>query len=255
MSTSVTLSAVMIAKDASATIGESLLSVRFCDEIVVVVDERSSDATLDIARELADRVEVMPWAGYGPAKRAAIGLSRGAWVLVIDADERITPELGAAIRAAVKDSPPDVVAYRLRRRTRFLGRWMRFGDWGRDRVTRLFRRGGAEMSGDLVHESIAASGRVATLSGILLHEGDQTVEEYLTRRDMYTTLAAEALHRRGTRCLAIMPHVRAVFKFVQAYLLRLGMLDGRQGFVLAWRSAGAVYLKYSKLRELGKRTS
>jgi len=245
---SIQISAVMIAKDAAPTVGAALRSVRFCDEIVVVVDERSSDDTLSIAQELADRVEVLPWSGYGPAKRAAIALSRGAWVLVIDADEEVTPELARAIRDAVTREDSGVVAYRMRRRTRFLGRWMRFGDWGRDRVTRLFRRGGAEMSADLVHETVTASGREEMLEGILSHQGDQSIAEYLARREKYTTLAAEALYRQGRRSPWIEPYAKAIFKFIQAYLVRLGFLDGRQGFVLAWRSAGAVYLKYTKLR-------
>jgi glycosyltransferase involved in cell wall biosynthesis len=252
---SVTISAVMIAKDAEKTIEAALGSVRFCDEIIVLVDSTSSDETERIARRRADPVELRGWAGFGPAKRAAVAIARGQWVLSIDADEQLTSELADSITEAIRRSRSDAFAYSVRRRTRFLGRWMRHGDWGRDRVVRLFRRDKGEITGETVHESVAAPGPKPVLRGLMLHEGDQNLSAYLARLDRYTSLAARSLFDSGRRASWLALVLRPLFKFVQAYILRLGCLDGWQGFVLAWYSAVYVFSKYAKLTHLRRSSS
>ena len=248
----VPLSAVIIAKDAEATIERALKSVRFCDEIVVSVDSSSVDASESIARRIADRVKSHEWNGYGPVKRAAVAFASGRWILSIDADEEVTPELAGAICDAISQDPPPCAAYRIRRRTRFLGRRMRHGDWGRDRVVRLFQKDKGEFTDDTVHESVIAPGHKPILEGLLLHEGDQDISSYLLRLDRYTTLAAKALHRSGRRSSVVSIIFRPLFKFLQAYFIRLGLLDGWQGLILAWYSAVYVFTKYSKLRMLSR---
>lgn len=249
---SVPASGVMIAKDAGATIAQALRSMRFCREIVVVVDERSSDETLTVAEELADRIEVRPWQGYGPTKQAAVDLAAHAWILMIDADEWLSPELAMSVAEAVDDADPSV-AYQLRRRTRFLGRWMLHGDWGRDRVLRLFHRETGGPTADAIHESVQVEARKLLLKGLLYHEGDQTLQAYLERQNRYTTLAAKGLFGRGRRTTMLATAIRPVFKFLQSYILRLGFLDGWQGLVLAYYSAVAVFTKYAKLYALQHR--
>lgn len=244
------LSAVIIAKDAEATIEKALKSVRFCDEIIVVVDSDSSDATESIARRLANRVEVRDWPGYGPAKRAAVDLAKGRWIFSIDADEEVSHELAGAISDTLTAESSDAAAYRIKRRTRFLGRWMKYGDWGRDSVVRLFRKDKAQFTDEQVHESVDAPDPKPILNGLLLHEGDQDISSYLRRLDEYTTLAAESLHSKGRRSGYLAIIVRPLFKFLQAYFIRLGLLDGWQGLVLAWYSSVYVFTKYAKLRHL-----
>ena len=244
------LSAVMVAKDAAASIEAALCSVAFCSEIIVVIDDDSSDATESISRRLGARVEIRPWRGYGPSKQDAVGLATGQWILSIDSAEVVSPELAHSIASVLSRDDPRYAAYTLRRRTRYLGRWLRHGDWGRDRVVRLFRRGDAQFSGDQVHESVVASGEKPLLEGWLWHEGDQTVESYLARLNRYTTLAADSLHASGHRARWWALIVRPVFKFVQAYILRAGFLDGWQGLVLAWFSSVYVFAKYAKLLRL-----
>jgi glycosyltransferase involved in cell wall biosynthesis len=242
----------MIARDAGATIEKALKSVRFCDEIIVTVDTASCDATEAIARRLASRVERRDWSGYGPAKRAAVALARGRWILSIDADEEVTPELAGSICDVISLDSTRAVAFRIKRRTRFLGRWMLHGDWGRDRVLRLFRKDQADFTDDMVHESVMAPDPKPILDGWLMHEGDQDISSYLTRLDRYTTLAAESLHKSGRRSGVASLIARPLFKFFQAYFIRLGLLDGWQGLVLAWFSAVYVFTKYAKLRNLGQ---
>ncbi|GAB4318940.1 MAG: glycosyltransferase family 2 protein [Candidatus Zixiibacteriota bacterium] len=247
------LSAVIVAKDSSATIETALRSVRFCDEVIVLVDDESTDDTEPIARRIADVVVTRPWLGYGPTKREAIGLARGRWILIVDSDEDVSPELAVSIRSAVETG--DSAAYSLRRRTRYLGRWMTHGDWGRDRVVRLFDRERAELSDDPVHEAVNAPGEKPVLAGLLYHEGDQRIEPYLARLDHYTSLAAQSLYEKGRRASWLSITVRPAFKFLQAYILRLGFLDGWQGLVLAYYSSVYVFTKYAKLMRLQREAS
>jgi len=242
------LSAVMVAKNAAATIEAALSSVTFCSELIVVIDDDSSDATESISRRLGVHVEIRPWRGYGPSKQDAVALATGQWILSIDSDEIVSPELASSIAGVLSRDDPRYAAYALRRRTRYLGRWLRHGDWGRDRVVRLFRRDVAQFSGDQVHESVVASGEKPLLTGWLWHEGDQTVESYLARLNRYTTLAADSLHASGHRAGWWSLIIRPAFKFIQAYILRAGFLDGWQGLVLAWLSSVYVFTKYAKLR-------
>ena len=246
------LSAVMVAKDAAATIEAALRSVQFCSEVIVVIDDDCKDDTESIARRLGAQVEIRPWRGYGPSKQEAVAFSAGRWILSLDSDEVVSPELASAIAKAVARDDPNYAAYALRRRTRYLGRWMRHGDWGRDRVVRLFRRDRGRFSDDQVHESVIAAGEKPLLDGILWHEGDQSLESYLARLNTYTTLAAESLHASGRRTGWWSLILRPVFKFVQAYLLRAGFLDGWQGLVLAWFSSVYVFTKYAKLLRLNR---
>jgi glycosyltransferase involved in cell wall biosynthesis len=254
-STSPTISAVMIAKDAAATVESSLRSLQFCDEVVVILDSASSDQTESIARHLATRVEIRDWQGYGRTKQAAVELARSTWVLSIDADETVTEELAQSIRDVVRRNDPNHHAYQLRRRTRYLGRWIRYGDWGRDRVLRVFRRSQGRFTDAPVHESVRAPGPKPVLPGWLMHEGDQTISSYLIRLDRYTTLAAESLQASGRKASILSLVVRPLFKFIQAYILRVGFLDGWQGLVLAWYSAVYVFTKYAKLRTLNRQSS
>ena len=246
------LSAVMVAKDAAATIEAAIRSVQFCSEIIVVIDDDSSDETESIVRRLGARVEIRPWRGYGPSKQEAVTLAAGRWIFSLDSDEVVSPELAGSIAGVVSRDDHRHAAYTMRRRTRYLGRWMRHGDWGRDRVARLFRRDAAHFTGDQVHESVVAAGEKPLLEGWLWHEGDQTVESYLARLNRYTTLAAESLHASGRRARWSSLIARPAFKFIQAYLLRAGFLDGWQGLILAWLSSVYVFTKYAKLFRLSR---
>lgn len=248
------ISACMLAKDASATIASSLQSLRFCDQIIVVVDSSSTDNTEAIARGLAHNVEVRRWAGFSDAWKYVIGKGEGEWLFMIAADEFVTTTLAQSILEAITRDAETRDGFLMRRRTRFLGRLLTHGDWGRDCVLRVVRRAKCEFNEALIHESLKNPGRTRILDGLLLHEGERTIDEHITRQNRYTTLSAQQMLERGRKVSLFGIAVKPPFRFLRSYILRLGFLDGWPGFVQAWYSAVYVFTRYAKLRELRHRS-
>lgn len=246
------LSVVLITQNAAAQLADCLASVAFADEIVVV-DTTSSDGTPELAARYGARVLSKEWLGFGRQKQFAVQQAAHDWVLCLDADERVSPELAASIVRALQS--PAAPVYRMARRNRFLGRWLRHGEGYPDWSPRLFDRRQAQWSDDNVHEKVLYTVTPGTLEGDLLHDSAEDLGRYLEKQNRYTTLAAQELHRNGRRAglaeLALSPLVR-FFKF---YLLRLGFLDGMPGLVHI--SIGCVnsFMKYAKLIELQKAES
>jgi glycosyltransferase involved in cell wall biosynthesis len=245
------LSVIIIAKNAQATIRRCLESVAWADEIVVV-ESGSSDRTADICRELGARLhQTADWPGFGPQKNRALDLARGDWVLSLDADEWVTPELREEIGRAIA-SPGGNAAFRIPRRSSFCGRFMRHSGWWPDYVTRLFRRGTARFSDALVHEKLVTNGAVGALGQPLLHETITDLEQVLAKINMYSTSSAAMFHRQGRRASLGTALLHGGWTFVSTYFLRLGFLDGREGFMLAVANAEGSYYRYLKLMLLEK---
>jgi glycosyltransferase involved in cell wall biosynthesis len=237
------LSAIIITKDEAANIAECLDSVAFCDERIVV-DSGSTDGTLAIAREKGARVSLHTWQGFGPQKNHALSLARGEWVLSIDADERVTPELAAAIQEALAKQSHD--AYEILRRSSFCGAMMRQSGWSRDFVLRLFRRGKARFSDDVVHERVLYPGPVGRIKAPLVHHPVKRLEDAIRRMDTYSTLGAEQLIASGRKISFFSGLAHGWFAFIRTYVLRLGFLDGSAGFLLAVANAEGTYYRYMK---------
>lgn len=239
------LSAILIVKNAADVVRDCLESIRFADEIVVL-DSGSTDDTVAICREYTPLVESTDWPGFGPQKNRALDRATGDWVLSIDADERVPPELRAEIEAVVaRADGPD--AYRMPRRSWYCGRWIRHAGWSPDYVVRLVRRGAARFSDKLVHESLVVRGAVGTLLTPLDHLSFRSVEDVLEKMNSYSTAGAAMLHARGRRAGLGTAITRGCWAFVHTYVLRLGFLDGRQGFMLAVSNAEGTYYRYVKL--------
>jgi glycosyltransferase involved in cell wall biosynthesis len=236
------LSAIIITKDEAANIGDCLDSLAFCDERIVV-DAASSDGTIMIAKQKGARVATHGWNGFGPQKNYALSLAQGDWVLSIDADERVTPELAAAIRAAM-DGAAD--GYEIPRRSSFCGRMMRHSGWFPDRVLRLFRRGKARFTDDAVHERVVCEGTVARLTEPILHYPVTRLEDAIRRIDQYSTLGAEKLAQSDRKISALSGPAHGIGTFVRVYFLHLGFLDGAAGFMLAVANAEGAYYRYQK---------
>lgn len=247
------LSVVIITRNEAANIGACLDSVTFADETIVVVDTRSSDATADIAAAKGARVVARDFDGFGPQKNFALSLAQGDWVLSIDADERVSPELAAAIKRAI--DAPDADGYELSRLSSFCGRQMRHSGWFPDYVLRLFRRGRARFTDDLVHERVVCDGRVARLDGLLLHAPVLRLEDALSRMDRYSTSGAAMLVESGKRVSFMSGVSHGLWTFFRTYVLRRGFLDGREGFLLAVANAEGTYYRYMKawLAQRGRR--
>ena len=241
------LSLVVITRDAGAQLAECLASVDFAAE-KLVIDSGSEDDTVQIARDSGARVIAHEWQGFGAQKNFAVAQAANDWVLCLDADERVSAELGGAIRAAL--ASPRHTAYMMQRCNRFLGRWLRHGEGYPDWNLRLFDRRHARWSDDAVHEHVLADAAVGRLAGDLLHLSGESLDAYLAKQNHYTTLQAEALHARGERFSAARLVLSPVVRFFRFYVLRAGFLDGVAGVVHIAIGCHNSFCKYAKLRAL-----
>lgn len=243
------LSVLVVARDEAENIEECLASARFAAERIVVVDAASRDATLEIARRHANRVSVRVFDNFANQRNAALGLATGDWVLAIDADERVTPELAAEIRSRLADPEPGHVGFRVPIRSEVLGRPFRYSGTQQDKPLRLFRRDRGRWTGQ-VHETVAIAGPIGQLRSALRHRTLPTVRVFLGKIDHYTTLEASDLLAAGgtfrVRDLALRPF----WTFLKLYLGKQGFRDGLEGFMFCGLSGVSVAVRTWKLREL-----
>lgn len=239
------LSVTVITKNEAHNIEDCLRSVAFANE-VVVLDSGSTDDTVQRARFMGAVVHVSPdWQGFGIQKNRALALASSDWVLSLDADERVSAELQAEIRAAL--AAPSFDAYSFPRLSSYCGQYMHHSDWYPDRVTRLFRRNSAQFSNDLVHEKIVAPFDIGRLRSPLLHESFRDLEAVLEKVNRYSTAGAQSLLEKGATASLSKALGHGLWAFIRTYFLRLGFLDGRMGFVLAVSNAEGTYYRYLKL--------
>ena len=210
----------------------------------MVVDSGSTDRTAAIAAEKGARVVAHAWQGFGAQKNFALSLAQGDWVLSIDADERVSPALAGEIVRAVATAGAD--GYEIPRLSSFVGREMRHSGWFPDHVLRLFRRGKARFSDDVVHERVICDGPVGRREEQLAHHSVTRLEQAISRIDRYSTAGAEMLLASGRRVSFASGIGHGLWSFFRAYVLRLGFLDGREGFLLAVANAEGSYYRYMK---------
>jgi glycosyltransferase involved in cell wall biosynthesis len=247
-----TLSVSMTTFNAEPLIRQCMESVTWADEIIVV-DSGSSDNTREICRALGAKVTQTPdFPGYGPQKNRALDRTTGEWVLALDHDEWVSPELRAEIEAAIK-SAGDAVAFTMPRLSNFCGRNMRHSGWWPDPVTRLFRRGAARFSEDHLHDRIIVTGKIGKLRNPLRHEPMPTLEHVLIKMNGYSSSGAKFNFERGKRASLIKAIFHGWWAFVRTYFLQAGFLDGREGFMLSVSNAEGTYYRYLKLMMLGDR--
>ena len=244
-----TLSVVTISCNEERNIADCLGSVRWADELIVV-DSGSTDRTVALARKFTRKIYSREWKGYGAARNYALSKASGDWVLWLDADERVTPELAEEIRDIVKNDSREFAGYAIARKAYFLGRWIRHCGWYPSRVIRLFLRNRARFSETRVHEQLLIDGPTADSRHDLVHYTDPDLNHYLSKFNRYTTLAAEDMHAGGRSASLFDLLVRPPFLFFKMYILRLGMLDGIEGLILCILSSAYVFSKYAKLWEL-----
>ena len=240
------LSVAIITLNAASQLEDCLKSVFFADEIVVV-DSGSTDGTQALAQRYGARVIEQTWLGFGPQKQFAVEAAGHDWVLCLDADERVSPELQTAIDNALQS--PSNAAFRFARCNRFLGRYLKYGEGYPDWSLRLFNRRQGHWSDDAVHEKVVSDGTIGTLKGDLLHDSAETLAAYLTKQNRYTTLAAEMAVAAGKRAsfgrLAFSP----VIRFIKFYLIRQGFRDGLPGLIHIAIGCFNSFMKYAKIIE------
>lgn len=243
------VTATLITRNESANIEAALASVRWADEIVVV-DSESTDDTVPLARKYTDRVEIRPWPGYSAQKNYAASRASHDWILSLDADERVTPELAAEIKDLLA-SEPGKRGYRIPRVSHYLGRWIRGTDWYPDYQLRLYDRRAGTWNGRRVHESVTLNGDPGQLRHDLQHFPYRDISDHLATIDRYTTLAAEQLRADGRVPSLAGVALHPPFAFLRNYVLRGGFRSGGAGLIVSVLNSYYVFLKLAKARERG----
>ena len=240
------ISACVITLNEERSIGACIDSLRICDEIIVV-DAHSRDRTRDIARERGAHVVERDWSGFRTQKQFAVSLARNDWVMSIDADERLSPELSSEIVRIRQYGLDEFAGYQIPFLATYFGHAMRHGDWHPDYHLRLFNRRRASFGGEEIHERVIAYGPVGRLRSNILHDSYRDLDHQLVKLGRYARLMADAMRERGKRTGAMRMFLNPAWRFLRAYILRRGYLDGWRGFAVAQIEANYVWEKYLRL--------
>lgn len=237
----------------------ALESVSFADEIIVV-DSRSKDRTREVAErfrgvssagaEVRPKVIERDWPGHVEQKNFAIDQAANEWVLCVDADERVSPELRGEIEAVLAEDPQELSGCTMPRKTRYLGRWILRGGWYPDRKLRLFRRSRCRWGGTNPHDHVRAEGLVRNLTGDLYHYSYRSMADHIRTINSFTDIAAREKLKKGVRFPVIRMLLQPPLKFLKMYVLKQGFREGAAGFIVAVLGSLYVFLKYAKLWEL-----
>lgn len=244
------LACVVITKNEEANIRDCLKSVSWADELIVV-DAESHDRTVDLARDCGATVFVRPWPGFGPQKNFGMVQALSDWILILDADERVTGELRGEVRTCIAQWRPGApVAYRIPRRNFFYGAWVRGAGVYPDYQVRLFRRGIARYNDVAVHENLIVDGEIGTLVGHLDHYTERRIHDHFKKFGLYTTLAAQEKAKRVRTVHWIDLIVRPLVVWFKTYLLKQGFRDGVPGFIVCMFASMYTFVKYAKLWDM-----
>lgn len=242
-----TVACVVITKNEEQNIADCLASVRWVDDIIVV-DAESCDRTVELARASGAKVSVRPWPGFGLQKNFGMAQASADWILILDADERVTEELRGEITVCVsKWTPGDPVAYRIPRRNFFYGAWVRGGGVYPDYQVRLVRRGMAQYNDVAVHENLLVDGEIGTLVGHLDHYTERRIRDHFKKFGLYTTLAAQEKAKRVLTVGWIDMVFRPLVVLVKTYILKQGFRDGVRGLIVCVFASMYTFVKYAKL--------
>jgi glycosyltransferase involved in cell wall biosynthesis len=246
------VSVVIIAKNEAHIIEQTLQSLQGLTDDIVVVDNGSTDNTEAICRQMGAVVIKAAWEGYGPTKNIGIKAAKYNWILSLDADEAIDGTLKQAIKNI--DTADEQKVYNLNFKNFFCGTWVKHGEWGSDRHIRLFNRKQVQWNVAAVHEQLQlpAQAGVLPLPGNVLHYTVHSLQDYMEKTVRYARLNATKYFEQGKKSSFVKLRLSPSFSFVQNYLLRLGFMDGWEGYITAKTTAWYTFLKYAYLRELWK---
>ena len=247
------ISVVIITYNEEDRLEACLKSVEGVADEIVVVDRFSTDDTARVARKYTDRVIQREWTNFADQKNFANSHAAHPWILSLDADERLSPELRDEILALKDGESTAAAAYSMPRQAYYLGRWIRHSGWYPDRKIRLFRKDSARWEGAFVHESLEVEGSVHRLSGVLRHFTYRHLSDHIRRIDAYSSLGAQRLYAEQKRCRWHHLRVLPFFGFLRAYVWKAGFLDGAAGFIIAVMQGYGVFVRYAKLREIWKK--
>jgi (heptosyl)LPS beta-1,4-glucosyltransferase len=243
------VSVAIVAKDEADRIAACIDSLRFADEVVVVVDDRSTDNTLEIAQSRGCRTISKAWMGYANQKQFAVDACQHDWVLIMDADERVPGQTAESITRLLSTSDALAPAYGFLRKNIFHGRWFKRCGWWPDRVVRLVNRKKGRFSKNIVHEQWLPDEPPIRLDGIIEHYSFRSYADLIQKMQVYSSLAATQMEKEGRHSTWWSPISHGAWTFIRSYLFELGMLEGFDGFVISMTNAGGSFMKYAKLRE------
>ncbi len=245
------ISAVIITKNEEHNIRRCLKSISWADE-VVVLDTGSEDRTKAICEEMGARIYDSEWLGFGPTKRKAVGLANYDWILSLDADEQVSEELQIKIKKILKEGT-DYAGFKIKEQTFYLGQKIKYSGWNNEYHLRLFNKKYGNFNERTVHESVEMEGEIGRLEEVIWHYSIPSITIHVFKMNHYTDMAAKDLFEKSRKSTPYYAFFRALWAFFRMYVIKLGILDGKYGFVLAINSAYYVFLKYSKVWELWKK--
>ena len=245
-----TLSAIVITRNEAHNLDDCLQSMHGLVDEIIVVDSQSTDATVAIAQQHGAKVaQPADWPGFGPQKNRALDMATCDWVFSIDADERVTPELAAEMKHVLQTGRT-TAAYKLPRLSSYCGKFIHHAGWQPDYVLRLFKRGTAKFSDDLVHERVVTEQFVVALQNHLLHYSYLKFSQVLSKVDAYSTASAKQAYARGKRSSVAGALGHGAWAFFRTYVVRRGFMDGAHGLALSISNAETSYYKYLKIWQM-----
>jgi glycosyltransferase involved in cell wall biosynthesis len=243
------ISVIIIAKNEAENIVDCIASARLISNDIIVADSGSVDNTPTFAEQAGARILKVAWKGYGQTRNEAAKMARNEWILALDADERITQQFAASINNLELSN--DSIVYGCKRENFLAAKKIRFGDWGYDKVYRLYNLHQAAWDLMLVHENIIGDTiSKKVLPGSLLHYTMKDFNEYQRKTILYAQLSANKYLAQGKKASLVKRFIAPVFSFVKDYFFRMGFLDGKEGFVIASTTSKYIYLKYKFLNSL-----
>lgn len=243
------ISACMITYNNARTVEKALQSVSSWADEIIVVDSFSTDSTPEIAKRFSTKFEQRAWPGFRDQYNYCIEQAKNEWVIFLDADEEVSPELAQEIRERLDQEDALYEGYIIHRRTFYLGRWIMHGGWVPDCEIRLFRKSMGEFQGDL-HAHVEAKGRVGELKNLYYHYNYKDIADQIDTINRYSQTAAEDMLLSGKRFSYMDLLLRPPWRFMKEYIIKKGFLDGMPGFVIAVSTMYYVFIKYAKLWEL-----
>jgi glycosyltransferase involved in cell wall biosynthesis len=239
------ITAIIPTKNEAKNIAEAIASVSWADEILVL-DSYSTDETVTIATQRGAKVLQRVFDSFGKNKNYAIAQAAHPWVFILDADERVTPKLQTEILNLLQTEPAKA-AYWIYRQTYFMDKLVRYSGWQSDKVIRLFRKELRYKEVNVHEEIAAAAGEAGVLKNKLLHYTYSTIAQYLEKWDKYTTLSAKDRAAKTKAVTLYHLALKPAFRFLRHYIIKLGFLDGKVGFIISYMAAVSVFMRYLKL--------
>lgn len=243
------LSVGIITKDEELNLPRTLAAIHEIADEIIIIDNGSEDRTAEIAGQFNASFFTEEWKGYGEQKNSVLKKCRGEWILLIDADEVVTPKLKEQIQSIINSEESQFNVYAIKRRTVCFGKEIKHGGMSGDFVPRLWKNGSVKLSSDIVHEDYITKEKIGKIKEKLMHYTYNSIDEYLAAFRTYSILGGQKYFAAKKKSCLLQVTIRPTMRFIRDYLLRLGFLDGIEGLLLARLSAAQVMIKYYGLRK------